>query len=97
MFGSEKAGLGRGTIESFGLWSLAPQMQTPNRGLTIKQYQPTIQPISVTPATTIQPIATVVTGSNVKDDYERMSSILSDENTPPSLCPPLPPPSLPCL
>lgn len=50
--------------------SLVPQMQTTNRGLTIKQYQPTIQPISVTPATTIQPIATVVTGSNVKDDYE---------------------------
>jgi hypothetical protein len=45
-------------------------MQTVNRQLTIKQYQPAIQPISVTPAATIQPIATVVTGSNVKDDYE---------------------------
>jgi hypothetical protein len=56
-----------------GLVTLAPQMQTANRGLTIKQYQPAIQPISVTPATTIQPIATVVTGSNVKDDYERAS------------------------
>ena len=88
MFGAEEAGVGRGTIESVGLLSLAPQMQTPNRGLTIKQYQPTIQPISVTPATTIQPIATVVTGSNVKDDYERASSILSSR-TQPSLCPTL--------
>ena len=61
---------GHGTIEPSDL-SVASQMQTPNRGLTIKQYQPTIQPISVTPATSIQPIATVVTGSNVKDDYER--------------------------
>ena len=50
--------------------SLVPKMQTVNRQLTIKQYQPAIQPISVTPAATIQPIATVVTGSNVKDDYE---------------------------
>jgi hypothetical protein len=51
-------------------------MQTANRGLTIKQYQPAIQPISVTPAATIQPIATVVTGSNVKDDYESESTFL---------------------
>ena len=58
-------------------------MQTANRGLTIKQYQPTIQPISVTPATTIQPIATVVTGSNVKDDYERALSRLSKAKTSP--------------
>jgi len=48
-------------------------MQTATRGLTIKQYQPTIQPISVTPATTGQLITTVVTGSNVKDDYESAS------------------------
>ena len=58
-------------------------MQAANRGLTIKQYQPTIQPISVTPATTIQPIATVVTGSNVKDDYERASPTLLDKQLPP--------------
>ena len=71
--------------------SLVPQMQTVNRGLTIKQYQPTIQPISVTPATTIQPIATVVTGSNVKDDYERTSSHLSErehfQHSPPPCVP----------
>ena len=66
-------------ISIISLLPLAPQMQTVNRGLTIKQYQPTIQPISVTPATTIQPIATVVTGSNVKDDYERASPHLSGE------------------
>lgn len=63
--------------------SLPPQMQTVNRGLTIKQYQPTIQPISLTPATTIQPIATVVTGSNVKDDYERAFSFQEKISAPP--------------
>jgi hypothetical protein len=57
-----------------GTLSPASQMQAANRALTIKHYQPTTQPISVTPAATIQPIATVVTGSNVKDDYESASS-----------------------
>lgn len=74
----QRSGLGLGTIDNSDLLSVAPQMQAANRGLTIKQYQPAIQPISVTPAATIQPIATVVTGSNVKDDYESESTFFGD-------------------
>ena len=61
-----------------------PQMQTATRGLTIKQYQPAIQPISVTSGATLQPIATVVTGSNVKDDYESAWSNFVFRQTPSS-------------
>jgi hypothetical protein len=49
------------------------------RGLTIKQYQPIVEPVTATPvarqamATTVAQAPAVVT--NVRDDYERSSAV----------------------